>query len=326
MKHFLLVAFSLFSLTAFAQVNEKVNIKDIDQDGVLDTLITWYEGGSGFGGDFAKVVNGKTGEIFEMNDFASFAEIKKVVTLPPDFETEKKSPYYNALIDALFPSIITTPDITLDWIIRANHLAIIPENPGNLDLVLPISHVWSKNPILKPNNYQIKLSNLEVQILYHESMESPGYSQEVKTGYLSYLAHNHEFNLKKVQIEDSDFSIIKGKHSLILEKGENQSVLFITDYPLTSGPDKLRWESIGHIWGKGDYAFFSHSQASTPSFKLFIAHLPSGAVGRLKPELSGSDEYFVIEENNLYNNKGEVVLENVSQIIMQFNLLNPNFQ
>jgi len=54
--------------------------------------------------------------------------------------------------------------------------------------------------------------------------------------------------------------------------------------------------------------------------------LNSGTIARLNQNLEGYSGRFGIEEDNFFSAEGEVVFEDVSEVIVQFNLQNPLFK
>jgi hypothetical protein len=308
-----------------AQTDE-TEIKDFNQDGVNDTLKVWYDGGSGFGGYYVKAQNGKTGQIYEMDTWTCFCEIKTIVPLPPDFDSSENAPFYKAITSKLFPTIKDDIDPTLDWIIQANLKSIKPEDDSLFDLILPVELTWIGDKIQKPSNYQVLVDDLLIRTMYSPSKEPPSWIGEAKSGFLAYYPHNHELQVKALPSNMEGYSFLQGKHSLIYKNEDKEAVVFITDHSLTSGPERLRDPSLAHFESSGEYAFFTVSEASEPSYRIYLIHLNRGTIARLKQTLEGYSGNFGIEENNFFNAEGELVFENVSEVIVQFNLQNPLFK
>lgn len=304
----------------------QTEIKDYNQDGVIDTLEVWYDGGSGSGGYYAKAQNGKTGQSYEMDTWGCFCEIKTIVPLPPDSDSSENAPFYKAITSKLFPTVKEDIDPTLEWIIQANIKSIKPEDESIFDLILPVQLNWIGNKIQKPSNYQVLVDDLLIKSMYSPIQEPPSWIDEAKNGYLAYYPHNHELQVKALPLDKEEYGILQGKHSMIYKNEDKEAVVFITDHSLTSGPERLRDPSIAHIESSGEYAFFTVSEAPEPSYRIFLIHLNSGTIARLNQTLEGYSGRFGIEEDNFFSAEGEVVFEDVSEVIVQFNLQNPLFK
>jgi hypothetical protein len=289
--------------------------EDFNLDGVTDALYIWYDGGSGFGGYYGQVTNGATGKIYELNTWGCFCDIKLVVPFPPEASLPEHKPFYEALTDKLFPDIESKSDPTLDWIIQANLLAIVPENDDFYDLILPVRPSWNNGAIAKTSKYQLKIDDLMIKSAYHPIEELPSWIEDSKEGYLVYYGNNHDLHLERIEGDETESFLWKGKHSLILRKGDRESVLFITDNPLTSGPGRLRDPSISGVVSNGEFAIFTVSESPEPSFRIYVADLNSGMVARLKESLVGYGGKIFVEENNLYDQEGQIVVEDLSKII-----------
>lgn len=311
--------------STIAQI-EGVTMEDFNHDGVQDSLKVWYDGGSGFGGYYAKAINGKTGKIYELDTWDCFCEIRTIIPLPLESKNKEDAPFYKAIEHALFEDIRNEFDPTLEWIIQANLKAIVPDENEFFDLVLPVGLNWVDAEIQNPSNYQILIDDLLIKFMYSPSQEPEAWTSESQEGYLTYFPHNLKLRMKESQLNGAESMIIQGKHSLILNNIGKEAVLFITDHPLTSGPEKLREISISHFETNGEYLFFTLSEAPEPSYRIFLVHLKSGSIGRLNMSIEGYSGVFGIEEDNFFNSEGEVVIENISQLIASFNLLNPLFK
>src|SRR5690606_33551523 len=85
------------------QDNINITSGDFNKDGVIDTLKTFYDGGSGFGGNYVGVVNGKTNEYYELNDDRCFCEIKHTVIVPPELDKLENKPFLEKIKSELLP-------------------------------------------------------------------------------------------------------------------------------------------------------------------------------------------------------------------------------
>lgn len=303
------------SFSSYGQV-EGTFIEDFDQDGIADELEIKYDGGSGFGGYYGQVKNGATGKLYELNTWGCSCDIKTIVPLPPEASLPEHKLFYEALAEKLFPDIQANPDPTLDWIIQANLKATIPGGDDHFDLILPVKLNWVEGEIQKPLKYQVKVDDLIIASAYHPIEEPASWINESKEGYLVYFGNNHELHLEQIKGEESALILSRGKHSLILKnEAVEEAVLFVTDKPLTNGPERLRDQSITGLISNGEFAIFTVSESPEPSYRIFLADLNSGTLARLREPLSGYGGKIFIEENNLMNQDGKIVLEDVSKVI-----------
>lgn len=68
MRISLLILTGLLYCQVYGQSNLKVYVEDYNKDGVADTLKTYFDGGSGYGGKFVELVNGKTNEVHRVDN------------------------------------------------------------------------------------------------------------------------------------------------------------------------------------------------------------------------------------------------------------------
>jgi hypothetical protein len=248
--------------------------------------------------------------------------MKVVIPFPPEAGLPEHKPFYDALAEKLFPEIQAEPDPTLDWIIQANLKAIIPNKDDLFDLILPVRPSWSSRLIENPLKFQIKVDDVIIESAYHPMEEPPEWINVSKEGYLVYYGNNHDLHLEQIKEENGEAILWRGKHSLILKRGSDEAVLFVTDNALTSGPEKLRESSISGLVTSGGFAIFTVSESPEPSYRIFVADLNSGMVARLKETLSGYGGKIFVEENNIFDQEGNIVVEDISAILT--NLLERN--
>lgn len=99
---------------SFRPKDEKVQIKDYNKDGVADTLRTYYDGGSSFGGDFLELVNGKTKEVHQATNFSSFGDIRYTVVLPPELDEIEDRHFIDIIKSELLPENRNSPEGSLN--------------------------------------------------------------------------------------------------------------------------------------------------------------------------------------------------------------------
>src|SRR5690554_1052872 len=103
-----------------AQDSIKLSIEDISNDGVVDTLKTFYQGGSGFGGSYVGIVNGKTNQYYELTDKGCFCDFKRVVLIPSELNKPENKPFLERIKNELLPEKSNQADPSLDWMIRSS--------------------------------------------------------------------------------------------------------------------------------------------------------------------------------------------------------------
>ena len=237
----------LIPLFIYGQEN-KSYAKDLNKDGFIDTIKSFYDGGSGFGGIFVITVNGKTGEEFVLNNYGCFCSIKKIILIPPDLMKEFNKPFLNAIKNELLPSERLVPDASLQWIISAwMSNKRLPDNPF-YSYVINSPTNWICGKIQLPNTYYIKISGDTIDKLYVTDEELPTwYKKGENQGLLIYYGHNHFRNAKgdSLILESSTpvYKVYKTSHGVIVTKGNYYSWIFLSDDGLTGAPDKLRWEN-----------------------------------------------------------------------------------
>ncbi|MDL2228599.1 hypothetical protein LJC30_06910, partial [Odoribacter sp. OttesenSCG-928-L07] len=98
----------------------KAIIEDFNNDGFRDTLTSFYDGGSGFGGNYIVLISGKTKERFELDDYGCFCDIKQIVLIPPELRKTSNKLFLETIKKELLPKKMNLPDASLQWLITAN--------------------------------------------------------------------------------------------------------------------------------------------------------------------------------------------------------------
>lgn len=284
--------------------NQKIIVNDFNNDAYVDTLISFYEGGSGFGGTYITLVNGKTGERFEMNDFGCFCDIKQIILIPPVLLLPENQSFFDAMKDELLPDNKKVPDASLQWLLTSHeNYRTITDNPY-YDLVVKTPISWNKSEIAIPGNYYIDIKMDTMQKFIDTVMEIPKwYEAKSQLGYLLYYGQNHFSNYDSKGLElvatSTEYKVFKSFHGIVIEKNNAYAWVFVTDYRLTGGPEKMRWESIGSVNLIGDFLFVQLISSETFFDPIFIIDLKTGICARLKP---ASNEWFYsysIDDNKL---------------------------
>lgn len=66
-KILLIASVNFFCLFNSIGQDIKTEIVDINKDGFSDTVTYFYDGGSGYGGNYCSIINGKNGQVFELS-------------------------------------------------------------------------------------------------------------------------------------------------------------------------------------------------------------------------------------------------------------------
>ncbi len=291
---------------------------DFDQDGFPDTLERNYEGGSGFGGTYATLTDGRTETKYELNSFGCFCHFKKVILIPQELDQSKNKPFLEAVKSELLPKKATEADPSLRWLIDAhlNH-DFLTEHPI-FDLVIESPPFWIPGEMQIPETYYIEINGDIIQALYVPKTEYPediDFSSD--KAWLIYYGHNHNSNSNEnfVLAADSDnFKVYKTSHGLIIKKDDTYSWVFVSDRSLTGSPEKLRWESIGEVKIVDKYIIFRMIHSRDFSNPIFIINSESGKIARLKTD-DYIDEPIKIENNKIsiksYSGTNTFDLENL---------------
>lgn len=286
LKLTLLITIFLFPAIIFGQ-NPKSIIKDFNNDGYKDTLESYYDGGSGFGGTYLRLINGKTKEIFELDNFGCFCDIKKTILIPPKLMQLSNKPFLEAIKNELLPTRRNFPDASLQWLISANiNNKKLSEN-SYYDLLIKTPPQWISGKIELPNTYYIDVSGDTLHNLYFTDTEIPiWYNSKNNEGWLVYYAHNHYRNQKGDSLVLVDVSttykVFRTSHGVVVTKGNLHTWVFVSDYRLTGAPEKLRWESIGDVVVIDKYIILQLINSEAYSNPIFIIDAEKGFTGRLR--------------------------------------------
>ncbi|WP_299433965.1 hypothetical protein [uncultured Aquimarina sp.] len=104
-----------------------------------------------------------------------------------------------------------------------------------------------------------------------------------------YYAHNHYRSKSgdSVTLVDKNdlYSISRTSHGVIAEKNNFYKWLFISDYTLTGGPEKLRWESIKKVTLFDKYIVVEQSLPPDTRKQFFVINIETGICGLLKEDV-----------------------------------------
>ena len=281
------IFFIFLPAVLLSQDYNKYVINDYNNDGYVDTLKSYSGGGSGIGGTYISLVNGKSGEKFELNNYGCFCDIKQVILIPQSLRKEINKTFLEVIKSKLLPAKISVPDGSLEWLINANsNHKMLVENRF-YDLIIKSPTQWISGKFNFPEMGYIDVKGDTLRKLFVSDHENPiGYDLVKDEGWLVYLGHNHFRNKNRDSLilvdSSSIYKVYKTSHGVILKKGIYYSWVFVTDFRLTGGPEKLRWESIGDIKLIGKYIIVQMINSFTFSNPIFIIDIEEGVSARLK--------------------------------------------
>ena len=261
-----------------------VRLSDFNGDDAVDTLSYYDSSGSGFGGRFIRLVNGKTGAIVETSTYGCFCEIRREVFFPKDLDTS-----FRQAIEALLPKRRPAPDGSLAWIIHGLFNRKKIEGNGFFKEIIPFPNTWKRGPVEPPFVYSVKMGVDSLLFLHVEGNERETLpAEKASTGCLLYYGHNH-FDQTIANPADrkpervattSDYQIYKTQHGLIAQKDGAHKWIFATDIALTGAPEKLRWPSIGEVKAEGPYVFLEQVSPTDETSVLWVIDVENGVCGR----------------------------------------------
>ncbi|WP_378177455.1 hypothetical protein [Aquimarina sp. SS2-1] len=334
MKSYIILLLSVISIQAQPYKEYPPVIEDFNKDKVLDTLYSFYESGSTFGGTDIKIVNGKNNEVFKFSDFSCFCEMKHVYLIPPTLNKPENESFLSVIQEKLFPIIRDAPDPSLQWIIYSYFANQKLSQNEYFDLMIYPEIPWSNEKIKIPvENYSLILKGDTLDILLNEK-DSLSKTFD-KKGFLRYCGRCLSYNnVSSDLVANNDmYKVYKTSHGIYVKKGVEQKWLLVNDLGLTGSPEKLRWDSVQQVILVNKYVIVQFSGAPDIFDRIFVVNIETGVVGRLKylfkqnvkeygPELvkgnmirynDENDE----EETSFFVNYNDVFneLENVSRIL-----------
>jgi hypothetical protein len=279
-------------------------IKDFNNDGYSDTLTSFYDGGSGFGGIYVTLINGNTKEKIELERSGCFCDIKNFVLIPPELKTESNRQFLEVVKDELLPGKMNMPDASLQWLISSNLYYKELSDHTYYDLVINSPIKWIKGKINPPETYYIDIKGDTLHKLYFSESEIPAWYDSTRNeGCLIYYGHNHFPNgeEKKFILADSSsiYKVYKTSHGVVLNKGDSYAWIFVADYRLTGGPDKLRWESIGKVTLIDQFVILQLINIKDFSNPLFIIDIEKGISARLRHDGNYHNISYKIEKDKI---------------------------
>lgn len=291
-------------LSILAQYNEKTIIQDFNYDGIKDTLNSHYEGGSSFGGTYAKVINGKTNQSLEIDLFSAYSDMKNIITIPEYYYKKSNYLLLNALLREIFPEKRSTADLSLQWILNSYFsLQEITKNSYFSRIFHP-NLAWNKDKIIIPDSYYIDLTKDTLEKLAPRNAGGIPLELKKHKGVMIY----NTYSLKALDKNEKGFKMIASSkkhklyatnHGIVAQKNEKHyKWLFITDPDVTGAPDRLRWKSIENARIIGDYVILEQNTPPSITYNVFIIHIETGIVAQLKFEFINKKRFY----NNFHSN------------------------
>lgn len=305
----------LLALEVFGQSNPKQIIEDFNADGYQDTLTSRYEGGSGFGGRFITVINGKTKTHFELNTYGCFCQITRTVLLPPSLEKPENQPFLEIIKEHLLPEKRNNSEGSLEWLIKGRFSNKTLTSHIYFDLVIDPNTTWQQS-FEYPYNYYLEIQGDTLHQFYNVSEDVPDwYDHKQGKGFLIYYAHNHYRNRSWDSLtfadSNSTYKAFRTSHGVLIRKGVLYKWVFMSDNKLTGAPAKLRWQSIGKVKLFDHYALIEQILRPKQPPNRFIVNIETGRLARLKFQI---DDWRMID---LFNTLDNFCMSSVSPDVPQ---------
>lgn len=294
MQKIVIILLYLSTCHVFGQRDMKVIIEDFNNDKIVDTLKTFYEGGSGFGGRYVQIVNGKTNEMHQLTNDGCFCEIKRTILIPPKLAKKENALFLETMKEYVLPEKRKHPEASLQWMIKSTYSNKSLDTNDFFDFIVDPQTSWIEEEFEAPDNYYIDIKGDSLVKLYDTPYEAPEWLQNKDTkGFLTYYAHNHYRSRTgdSIKLSDSNavYKVFHTSHGVYVKKGNAYKWVFISDASTTGAPSKLRWESIIKIQLYGKYVLIQQIIPPYNMYKLFVINIETGICGRLKHDFSYSN-------------------------------------
>ncbi|GAA4111927.1 hypothetical protein GCM10022393_09970 [Aquimarina addita] len=284
-------------------------IEDINKDSVLDTLFSFYESGSTFGGTDLKIRNGKTKEVFKFSTYRCYCGIQNVFLVPTALNAVENKFFLRRIQKELFPKMKDTPDPSLQWIISGYFSNKKIKGNTYFETLIYPDIPWDTVKVEMPDNYSLLIKGDTLKTLYNTNESDTDTFQivEKSNAFLLYCGSCVSYNNSSfdVTISNDLYKVYRTSHGIYIAKGELQKWIFISDWGLTGSPEKLRWDSIGEIILRGSYLIFQHQVPPDTEDNVFVVNLESGVLGKLKYQFDRVN----------YNVKADYLLDDRLQFI-----------
>ncbi len=326
MKNNIVILFCLLSFSLLGQRRGLQHIvEDLNQDNFKDTVTTYYEGGSGFGGKFIEIVNGKTQGKFELNTDGCFCEFYRFVDIP-DILLETQNEYFlKAIQKHLLPKKREAIDPSLYWLM---------ENYKNsFSLKDNIYFTLQSNPKINWSSKLFEFPSTYFTIVEKKDFDHINFEEKTKKAFLVYYGHNHKSNFTKdsttLIFKNKTYQIYTTAHGVFVKKGKQYKWLFISDVNVTGAPEKLRWASIETIKHWKHYIFIDQTLAPSGEHQIIFINIKTGNLAILNldihdKDIEGKKDYFHISKNKLIISTNEtqktIAIKKLKKELNQINL------
>ncbi len=266
-------------LSVQAQRNEFRAVKDIDGDGVKDSLYTFYDGGSGFGGTYGEIVNGASGKTYELDTWSCFCDSWLIKALPPEYKLPHHRVFYDTLIHRLFGSLEKQADPSLKWIFDAHTHNTKLGSSSVYESVLTVPISYHEKPESYDISYSVKADKESLKKYFRTYAEEPDWLDDSPKGL---IRKYNGFLAPKKTIEHKNGKLLAANHGIAIQRKDGKIAwLFVTDPIITGGPEKMRWPSIGEIQVLGDLIIFELNMAPAVDKYIYVINTKTGRVGKL---------------------------------------------
>ncbi|KAA1246789.1 hypothetical protein [Aquimarina sp. RZ0] len=311
MKNIPLVLICCIYFQVVGQRDLSVTIRDVNTDGIEDTIRSYYDGGSSFGGKFVTLTNGRSNEVFKMDSYGCYCAIKSTIVFPESLNKKENISFLEVMKKELLPVEKPFPDPSLDWILQGMHSHKTLKKDSFFDLIIHPKIQWNTNKITLPDVYYITITGDTLTALNN----STNSLKKTAKGVLIYYAHNHYRSIANDSLQlvatNDLYEIYKTSHGVIAKKEDSHKWIFISDVDLTGAPQKLRWESIKHIKLISTYIILEQRLMPDITHNLYVINIETGIAGRLKlvnydmMEKDDIDSLMINEESITYTINGK---------------------
>jgi hypothetical protein len=268
-----------------AMGQEKLTKQDFNGDGVVDMLTILAEGGSGFGGDFVTLKDGKTGRTFAYNTRGSYGQFLRLIPFDDELMKPKNKGFKAALEGALFSEIPQgIIDSSLAWLVDAYSRSVQEsERPDDPLFTQKIRFEprWAEGEIGPPVSYYLVTSDEALLRSYPIRQEdNPEFDSSHRQAWLVYYGHNHA--AWESVPASGEVRVFKSAHGVVVSEGGRTCWAFVNDEVFADGPAKLRWPSIKDVRLSDGLLFIHHAGSEE---HLYVVDYRAGVAGRLNPVL-----------------------------------------
>lgn len=296
----LLVGFLALNAPApgFAQIEVK---RDLNGDGIADSLIRKGEWASEGSSKAVTVIDGKTGEKFSAVLSGSFSEFIEVIPIDSRLLKEENRDFYTAVKKELLKSPERrVPDGSLKWLLESRLVEpLVPlVKPPLFSRRVFFNPIWKSGIIQAPDTYYLLIDAATGEPL-DGSDPAGGNAPKRRIAWLVYRGRNHQRCSNgrlgcRPQLVDgsSDMKVYKTAHGIWMEKGGKYSWLFVTN-----AVGKLRRPSIQKVKIVRNLIFFL--QVSRLSASLYVIDPERGRAARFNPAFFLGETDFSFTEFNM---------------------------